>query len=94
MGSGGPVRNKPLTRLKLGATKPEEIPTQTFSPRDFLGILFMCFLPDNGRLANGYFVNGYFEFQFGREMHIFSRIGRLPVFARGVQPFPSLSLPW
>ena len=29
-----------------------------------------------------------------REMHLFQRIGRSPVFVRGVQPFSSLSLPW
>ena len=45
-----------------------------------------------GRLADRYFVNGYFEFQCAREMHICQRTGRSPVFARGVQPFPSISL--
>ena len=47
-----------------------------------------------GRLANGDYVNGGFEFQCAQEMHSFQRIGRSPVFVRAVQPFFSLSLPW
>ena len=53
---------------------------------------FLKGTPETGGLANGYFVNRYFEFQFAREKQIFHRIGRSHVFARGVLPFSSLSL--
>ena len=49
---------------------------------------------DSGGLAKGYFVNGYFEFQCARAMRNLQRIGRSPVYFRGVQPSPSLSLSW
>ena len=44
-------------------------------------------------LQTGYFVNAYFEFQCTEEKHNFQRVGRSPVFVRGVQPFSCTSLP-
>ena len=47
-----------------------------------------------GGLANGYFVNGYFEFPCASETHMLQGIGRSPVFPEGSSlspPFLSLS---
>ena len=43
-----------------------------------------------GRLANGYFINGYFEFQCAEETHNFQRIGMSPVLSEGSSLFPLL----